>query len=68
MLKYLSYFFLMAYSETKVIIGGLFHVPIIIFILNLIKNKFQAKAEELKLVEAKAEEPKVVEIKEEAGE
>ena len=53
----------MAYSETKVIIGGLVHVPILIFILNLIKNNFQAKAEEPKVVEAKAEEPKVVEAK-----
>ena len=58
----------MAYSETKVIIGALVHVPILIFILNLIKNKFQAKAEELKVVEAKEEELKPVEIKEELGE
>ena len=35
----------MAYSETKVIIGGLAHIPIIIFIFNFIKNKFEARAQ-----------------------
>ena len=32
----------MYYSETKVIMGGLIHVPIIIFIANFIKGKFEA--------------------------
>ena len=49
----------MAYSETKVIIGGLAHVPILIFILNLIKRKFASKAEELNVVEVKDEQPKI---------
>ena len=49
----------MAYSETKVIIGGLAHVPILIFILNLIKGKFTNKAVDLKRVEFKDEEPKI---------
>ncbi len=55
----------MYYSETKVIIGGLAHVPILIFIVNFIKGKFESIA--LKVVEVKTEEPnlKVVEIKEE---
>ena len=67
----------MYYSETKVIMGGLAHVPILIFIVNLIKGRFEAisakvvevKDEEpkVRLVEVKTEEPKikVVEIKEE---
>ena len=55
----------MYYSETKVIIGGLAHVPILIFIVNFIKGKFESLAS--KVVEVKAEEPKVklVEVKEE---
>ena len=55
----------MYYSETKVIMGGLAHVPILIFIVNFIKGKFEALAS--KVVEVKAEEPKikVVEVKKE---
>ena len=55
----------MYYSETKVIIGGLAHVPILIFIVNFIKGKFESIAS--KIVEVKTEEPKVkvVEVKEE---
>ena len=55
----------MYYSETKVIIGGLAHVPILIFIVNFIKSKFEVLAP--KVVEVKAEEPKVkvVEVKKE---
>jgi len=53
----------MYYSETKVIMGGLAHVPILIFIVNFIKGKFESIA--LKLVEVKEEEVKVVEVKEE---
>ena len=55
----------MYYSETKVIMGGLVHVPIIIFIANFIKGKFEALA--TKVVEVKAEESKVkvVEVKKE---
>ena len=47
----------MYYSETKVIIGGLAHVPILIFIVNFVKGKFELLA--AKVVEVKAEEPKV---------
>ena len=56
----------MYYSETKVIMSGLVNVPILIFIVNLIKGKFEAKA--AKIVEVKVAEPKVklVEVKEEA--
>ena len=55
----------MYYSETKVIIGGLAHVPILIFIVNFIKGKFESIASEI--VEVKTGEPKVkvVEVKEE---
>ena len=55
----------MYYSETKIIIGGLAHVPILIFIVNFIKGKFESIAS--KVVEVKTEEPKLkkVEVKEE---
>ena len=55
----------MYYSETKVIMGGLAHVPILIFIVNFIKGKFESISS--KVVEVKMEEPKVkvVEVKEE---
>ena len=49
----------MYYSETKVIIGGLAHVPILIFIVNFIKGKFESI--ESKVVQVKAEVPKVKE-------
>ena len=49
MLKYLRTFNnIMAYSETRIVIGGLAHVPILIFIANFIKNKFGIKTEEKK--------------------
>ena len=55
----------MYYSETKVVMGGLAHVPILIFIVNFIKGKFESIASEI--VEVKTEEPKLkkVEVKEE---
>ena len=54
----------MYYSETKVIMGGLAHVPILIFIVNFVKGKFESIAS--KVVEVKVAEPKVkvVEVKE----
>jgi len=36
----------MAYSETRIVIGGLAHVPVLIFIANFIKGKFEIKTEE----------------------
>ena len=59
----------MYYSETKVIIGGLAHIPILIFIVNLIKDKFEtitAKVVEVKEEEVKVEEVNSTEVKEEA--
>ena len=55
----------MYYSETKMIISGLAHVPILIFIVNSIKGKFESIA--TKIVAVKMEEPKVkaVEVKKE---
>ena len=55
----------MYYSETKVIMGGLAHVPILILIVNFVKGKFESLA--AKVVEVEAEEPKVkvVEVKKE---
>ena len=55
----------MYYSETKVIMGGLTHIPILIFIVNFIKGKFESITS--KVVEVKTEEPKVkvVDLKEE---
>ena len=47
----------MYYSETKVIMGGLAHVPILIFIVNFIQRKFESLAS--KVVVVKAEVPKV---------
>ena len=38
----------MAYSETRIVIGGLAHVPILIFIANFIKGNFGIKTEEAK--------------------
>ena len=33
----------MPYSETKVIIGGLADIPVLIILFNLIKKKFEAR-------------------------
>ena len=48
----------MAYSETRIVIGGLAHVPILIFIANFIKGKFGIKtglAKDTLVKEGKAE-------------
>ena len=52
----------MYYSETKVIMGGLAHVPILIFIVNFVKGKFETI--EAKVVEVEKEELKVEELNE----
>ena len=59
----------MYYSETKVVMGGLAHVPILIFIVNLIKGKFESiasKVVEIKEEKVKLEELNASEFKEEA--
>ena len=52
----------MAYSETRIVIGGLAHVPILIFIANFIKGKFGIKTEEAKDTVVKEELVKVIEL------
>ena len=52
----------MYYSETKVIIGGLAHVPVLIFIANFIKGKFGIKTEETKDTLVKGEPVKIIEL------
>ena len=53
----------MAYSETRIVIGGLAHVPILIFIANFIKNKFGIKTEETKDIVFEEEPVKIIEVK-----
>ena len=53
----------MAYSETRIVIGGLAHVPILIFIANFIKGKFGIKLEEIKNTRVKEEPVKIFEVK-----
>ena len=38
----------MAYSETRIVIGGIAHVPVLILIANFIKGKFEVKSKEVK--------------------
>ena len=51
----------MFYSEEKIVIGGLAHVPVLIFIANFIKVKFGSKTEETKGNLAKEEPVKIIE-------
>ena len=53
----------MAYSETRILIGGLAHVPILIFIANFIKDKFGIKTEETKDTVVKEEPIKNIDLK-----
>ena len=53
----------MAYSETRIVIGGLAHVPVLIFIANFIKGKFGIKTEETKDAVVKEEPVKIIELK-----
>ena len=52
----------MAYSETRILIGGLAHVPVLIFIANFIKGKFGIKTEETKDTLIKREPVKIIEL------
>ena len=40
----------MVYSETRIVVGGIAHVPVLIFIANFIKGKFGIKTEEKKIL------------------
>ena len=53
----------MTYSETRIVIGGLAHVPVLIFIANFIKGKFEIKTEETKDTIFKEEPVKIIELK-----
>ena len=53
----------MAYSETRIVIGGLAHVPVLIFIANFIKGKFEIKIVETKNTLVKEEPVKIIELK-----
>ena len=53
----------MAYSETRIVIGGLAHVPVLIFIANFIKGRFAVKTVELKDTVVKEEPVKIIELK-----
>ena len=54
----------MAYSETRIVIGGLAHVPIIIYIANFIKGKFGIKTKGVKDNVVKEEPVKIIQVKE----
>ena len=53
----------MVYSETRIIIGSLAHVPVLIFIGKFIKAKFGIKTEEAKDKIVKEEQVKIIEVK-----
>ena len=53
----------MAYSETRIVIGGLAHVPILIFIANFIKGKFVIKTEKAEDTLVYEEPVKIIEVK-----
>ena len=64
MFKYLRLFnYSMAYSETRIVIGGLAHVPVLIFIANFIKGKFGIKTVEAKDTAVKEEPVKIIKVK-----
>ncbi len=52
----------MAYSETRIVVGGLAHVPVLIFIANFIKSKFGIKTEETKDAVVIGEAVKIIEL------
>ena len=52
----------MAYAETRIVLGGLAHVPVLIFIANFIKGKFGIKSEETKDTVVKGEPVKIIEL------
>ena len=53
----------MAYSETRIVIGGLAHVPVLIFIANFIKGKFGIQTEKANDIVVKEEPVKIIELK-----
>ena len=53
----------MAYSETRIVLGGLAHIPVLIFIANFIKGMFGIKTGEIKNTLVKEEPMKISEGK-----
>ncbi len=53
----------MVYSETRIVIGGLAHVPVLIFIANFIKGKFVIKTEKAKETLVHEEPVKIIGVK-----
>jgi len=53
----------MVYSETRIVIGGLAHIPVLIFIASFIKGKFEIKTEETKDTVVKGEPVEFMEVK-----
>ena len=53
----------MAYSETRIVIGGLAHVPVLILIVNFIKGKFAFKIEETEDTVFYEEPVKIIDLK-----
>ena len=53
----------MAYSETRILICGLAHVPVLNFISNFIKGKFGIKTEKTKDTDVKEKPVKIIELK-----
>ena len=51
----------MAYSETRIVIGGPAHVPVLVFVANFIKGKFGIKIEESKENIVNGEQVKIIE-------
>ena len=53
----------MAYSDTRIVLGGLAHVPVLIVLANFIKGKFGIKTEEVKNTVVKEELAEIIELK-----
>ena len=53
----------MVYPETRIVLGGLAHVPVLIFIANFIRGKFGIKIEEAKDTVVNEEPVKIIELK-----
>ena len=53
----------MAYSETRIVMSDLDHVPILIFIANVIKDEFGIKTEKAKDTLVNEEPVKIIELK-----
>ena len=53
----------MAYSDARIVIGGLAHIPVLIFIANFIKGKFGIKTDGTEDTVVKEEPVKIIEVK-----